>query len=291
MFKKIVSCISIVLILFSMSACTSQQNQDINFMDFEMERDEFRTNLLVKTKAPQDYEDEIPPDNVSEIAYESEGRSLKAWISKKPNDQEKHPAVVYAHGGFAFGQEDWDDIKPYLDAGFIVMMPSFRGENGNPGNFEFLYGEVDDLINAGEYLADQSYIDRNRIFLAGHSTGGTLAMLVALMPSKYSAIATFGASPDQEFNFSHGWEYYAPFDLDDPKEIELRSPMKYIRSLQKPLYVYVGKEDIPYKQFSGKLRKKAKKSGHKIEVTYINGDHFTSLNESIEKSIKVFKEK
>jgi dipeptidyl aminopeptidase/acylaminoacyl peptidase len=291
MFKKIVTLVSLLLFTFSIYACSSQQSLKNNSKDLEKERNEFKTNLLKKVKAPQDYQDEAPPVNVSEIIYQSGDLSLKAWMSKKPDDDKKHPAVVYAHGGFAFGDGDWNDIKPYLDAGFIVMTPTFRGENGNPGNFEFLYGEVDDLINAGKYLASQQYIDSNRIFLAGHSTGGTLAMLVALMPSQYSAIATFGASPDQKYNFSHGWGKYAPFDLKNSKEIELRSPIEYIECLQKPLYVYVGKDDKSYKDSSAKLSEKVDKIGHEIKLSYIDGDHFTSLKKSIEESIKVFKDK
>lgn len=195
----------LVLVTINFYACAPQKSLNKDPNRFGKERAQFKTSILYKGKAPQEYQDDIPPINVSKIAYQSGDLTLQAWISNKPNDTKKYPAVVYAHGGFAFSKGDWNNIKPYLDAGFVVMTPTFRGENGNPGNFEFFYGEVDDLINAGKYLASQQYIDTNRIFLAGHSDGGTLAMLVALLPSPYSAIATFGASPDQKYTFSHGW--------------------------------------------------------------------------------------
>jgi dipeptidyl aminopeptidase/acylaminoacyl peptidase len=169
------------------------------------------------------------------------------------------------------------------------MTPTFRGENGNPGNFEFFYGEVDDLINAGKYLATLDYIDTNKIFLSGHSSGGTLAMLVALMPSPYTSIATFGASPDQQSFFSSGWKKYAPFDVNNSKEIELRSPIMFVDNLAKPLYMFVGTEDTVYKKTSTTFKEMADKSGKTVKLNFIEGDHQTSLDESINESINVFK--
>jgi dipeptidyl aminopeptidase/acylaminoacyl peptidase len=81
------------------------------------------------------------------------------------------------------------------------MTPTLRGENGNPGNFEYFYGEVNDLVAAADYLANVSYVDKDRIFLCGHSIGGTLSMLTSMMPSKYRAISSFSGSPDQEIWF------------------------------------------------------------------------------------------
>jgi dipeptidyl aminopeptidase/acylaminoacyl peptidase len=43
------------------------------------------------------------------------------------------------------------------------MTPTLRGENGNPGNFECFYGEVDDVIAAGRYLATLPYVDPKHI--------------------------------------------------------------------------------------------------------------------------------
>lgn len=291
MFKKFLCLIILILFAMNLCSCASKQNLKKDPNSFERERSQFKTNLLQKVKAPQEYNNNIIIDNASKITYQSGDLNLQAWISKIPDDTKKYPAVVYAHGGFAFDKEDWDNIKPYLDAGFIVMTPTFRGENGNPGNFEFLYGEVDDLINAGKYLANQKNIDSSKIFLAGHSCGGSLSMLVSLLPSPYSAIATFGASPDQEFTFSHGWEKDASFDLKNPKEIELRSPIDYIYCLHKPLYVYVGKDDTLYKDSSTKLVLKAVDYGVNVNMIYVNGDHTTSLKNSIEESVGVFKNK
>jgi dienelactone hydrolase len=233
------------------------------------------------------YPDDVPPPGVSLVWYRSGNLKLKAWISKPPDDGKKHPAIVYLHGGFAFGGSDWDAAKPYVAAGYVVMTPMLRGENGNPGYFEFFYGEVDDAIAAGRYLQQQPSVDPSKVFLSGHSVGGTISMLAAMLPSPYRAIATFGASPDEEVFFK--WEsQIVPFDATNQKEISLRSPIDHVVSIQKPLFVFVGTEDAAYYTASSELVGTALAQGKDCEFIPIDGDHFTSLEPAIRQSIHEF---
>lgn len=288
--KNLAAKILLLVTIAVLSGCSTSavQSVDQNAKSLEEQRKGFATNLLIKGPAPQEYEMETPPEGVSEVNYQSGDLELKAWISNASADGGKRPALVFAHGGYAFGSEDWDMIKPYLDNGFIVMMPMTRGENGNPGNFECFYGEVDDIIAAGQYLSEQVNVDSSKIFLAGHSTGGTLAMLTAMMPSPYKAIATFGASPDQALFFEYMGDR-APFDLNDPKEISLRSPIQHINSVNKPLYIYVGADDEAYKENSVLMAKLADENGKTVKCSVMQGDHFTSVEGSITESINAFK--
>ncbi|MEY2344153.1 hypothetical protein I3679_008435 [Proteus mirabilis] len=59
----------------------------------------------------------------------------------------------------------------FRDPNMVLMIPSFRGENTNPGRYEMFYGELEDLDSAREYLASLPYIDPKRIYVVGHSTG------------------------------------------------------------------------------------------------------------------------
>ena len=52
-------------------------------------------------------------------------------------------------------------------------------KNNNPGKFEMFYGEIEDLEEARKYVASLPYVDPNRIYLVGHSTGGTKAVLLS----------------------------------------------------------------------------------------------------------------
>src|SRR5260221_14576163 len=77
----------------------------------------------------------------------------------------KNPAVLFLHGGFCFDLSDWQETEAFREAGFIVMLPNRRGENGQPGNFTMFYDEVEDVISAAEYLRTQPYIDQRRLYV------------------------------------------------------------------------------------------------------------------------------
>lgn len=152
--------------------------------DLAAERAGFTTHLLRHGPSPESIESIDPtlhaPLDAAEIEYPSGGPSLKAWISLPPTDGKRHPAVVFLHGNFVFEMRQWTGTSAYRDAGFVVLTPMLRGENGNPGEFQMMYGEVDDVVAAGRYLASLPCVDGSRVFLAGHSVGGTSDAALAL---------------------------------------------------------------------------------------------------------------
>jgi poly(3-hydroxybutyrate) depolymerase len=86
--------------------------------------------------------------------------------------------------------------------------------------FSYFYDEVDDVLAAGEYLSKQPYVDANRVFVAGHSVGGTMALLAAMASKRFLAGASFeGVCYEPQF-VTRGKAM--PFDSTDPREIQLR---------------------------------------------------------------------
>ena len=75
-------------------------------------------------------------------------------------------AIIWVSGGFNWGIDRgaWtperrandQSATTFLHAGIVLMRPSLRGRNGNPGQPECFVGEVDDIIAAGEYLLQRS---------------------------------------------------------------------------------------------------------------------------------------
>jgi len=171
---------------------------------------------------------------------------MAAYVSPSPKDGKKHPAILWLIGGFSNGIGDtpWADAPPdndqsasaYRKAGIIMMYPSRRGGNKNPGYHEDFYGEADDIIAARDYLAKLDYVDPNRIYLGGHSTGGTLALLVAELDNKFRAVFAFGPVDKPTRYGSDSLSY----DLSNPKETDLRSPIKWLQDIGDPTYVFEG---------------------------------------------------
>src|SRR5262245_51149962 len=111
--------------------------------DYAQARTHFQTKLLHQGPAPQEWDPVTRPPGVDEVEYISGGLRLKAWVSHPEAKPVRQPAVLFLHGGFAFGEDDWDMTKPFRDAGFVVMTPILRGENGLPGAYSMFYNETD----------------------------------------------------------------------------------------------------------------------------------------------------
>jgi dienelactone hydrolase len=261
--------------------------------DYAKVRSQFRTKLTRKGPSPQPATAVKPPMGVSEIEYASGELRLKAWVNRPADENRKRPAVLFLHGGFAFGAEDWDVSRPYRDAGFIVLTPMLRGENGQPGAFSFYYDEVDDVLAAAEYLRKQSYVDADHLFIAGPSAGGTLVLLAAMTSKQIRAAASFSAMPDQVLFCKHakGAARDVPTDITDLRELQVRSPLAYAASLKCPTRIYYGSQE-PYLFTTSKLTAKiAKKKGLDVESVQIEGDHGTSVAPAIKESIVFFGKK
>ena len=163
------------------------------------------------------------------------------------------------------------------------MTPTLRGESGNPGYYELFYGEVDDVIAAGQYLADLPYVDAEKVFVAGHSTGGTLTILAAMMPSPFIAAAAIGGAADPRI-----WMGNAPFNQADPREFQLRTPMEFPESLSCPLYLIVGRNDPTILSGADQFVRAATGKGKVCHLSLVEGNHFSSLKPGIEESIRIF---
>src|SRR5215204_3831307 len=255
--------------------------------DYAKARAGFETRLVRRGPSPDAGAPPVPPSGVAEIQYPSGSLRLKAWINRPADASRKLPAVLFLHGGFAFTGDDWEQSKPYRDAGFVVLTPMLRGENGQPGAFSYFYDEVDDVLAAAEYLSRQPYVDTDRVFLAGHSVGGTLTLLSALASTRFRAAASFsGAAFWPELTESTT----LPFDRSDPREIHLRSPMAFASGFKSPLRMYYGTAEA---NFFGLMSRRtvalARRKGLDVEAIAIEGDHGSHVAQAMQASIAFFK--
>jgi Fe-S cluster assembly iron-binding protein IscA/alpha/beta superfamily hydrolase len=188
-----------------------------------------------------------PPAGVLRLVrYDAPGGKSAAYLSPDPGDGEKHPAIVWITGGDCNSIDAgcWQEGPPgndqsasaYRKAGVVMMFPSLRGGNDSPGFKEGFLGEVDDVLAAADFLARQPYVDPRRVYLGGHSTGGTLALLTAECSDRFRAVFSFGPVGDV---VGYG-PRYNPFVLTDPKEQELRAPGRWLHSVRSPVFVFEG---------------------------------------------------
>lgn len=249
-------------------------------------RSAFQTKLTKQGPAPQEWEAQQPPADVQEVTYQSGSLPLKAWLGRPAGASGgKHPALVCFHGGFAFGADDFAVCEPFRQAGFIVMTPTLRGENGNPGHFELYFGEVDDGRAAIKWLAQQPDVDANRIYAFGHSAGGGITALLSLfddLPLRHCGSAG-GLYPESTFAY---WNDISPFDPSNPEERKLRLLLGNVKDMRRTHYAYLGTQDIITELAQIAARAEAA-SNQQLKVELLPGDHFSSFEPALRRYLRV----
>src|SRR5579864_4486114 len=203
----------------------------------------FQTKLT-RQESAQAPVDNPPPNLFRIVHYQSPLGKMAAYLSPDPKDGKKHPAIIWITGGdcTTIDKGCWTEGPPSNDqsasafrkAGIAMMFPSLRGGNDNPGFHEGFLGEVDDVLAAADFLAKQAFVDPKRIYLGGHSTGGTLVLLTAECSDKFRAVFSFGPADEVA---GYGQEYI-PFDTSNRRELQLRSPGLWLSSIRSPVFVF-----------------------------------------------------
>ncbi|MEZ6186782.1 MAG: alpha/beta fold hydrolase [Planctomycetota bacterium] len=188
-----------------------------------------------------------PPSLFTKVEVPTALGPMGAYLGVAPEEGTRHPAIVWLVGGFpagGAGEFVWEEPDPendqsaqaYRHAGLVMLYPTLRGSYGNPGHQETFFGEVDDVLAAIEYLRHVDYVDPNRIYLGGHSTGGTLALLVAASTERLKGVIAFGPVGDPS---TYGDEVLT-YDPANAKERELRSPIRFLSAIKVPTLVIEG---------------------------------------------------
>lgn len=242
-------------------------------------RASFRTKLLFHQPAPEPptavhFSKLKIPEGVEMVEYPSGALRLKAWTPSAPKTAVKLPAVLFLHGGWGFDEGDWEHTKPFRDAGYIVLAPMLRGENGCPGAFTMFHDEVDDVLAAGEYLANLPYVNPQRVYLASYSAGGTLTMQAVMATDRFRAAAALDGSPDRR-TFIRGREDEVPFDMTNGEEFRMRSPSDFATSFRCPIRLYCSQDVGGFLDETRRLVAAAKQAGLDVNMVEVPGNHST----------------
>lgn len=244
----------------------------------------FETNVLRK-EAVGEAPDQPPAGVLKLVTYPSPLGRNAAYVSPSPADGKKHPVIIWLTGGFSnsIGSIAWtpgpvsndQSASGFRQEGILMMYPSLRGGNNNPGYIETFYGEVDDVLAAAKALASLDYVDPKRIYLGGHSTGGTLALLVAAAGGdRFRAVFALGPVDNV---VGYGADVL-PFDLKNPKEAQVRAPVVWISSITCPTYIFEGTKAPSNLASLQALQTRPKIKNPRLHFIPVDGEsHFSAI--------------
>jgi acetyl esterase/lipase len=242
-------------------------------------RHAFKTKIF-NPKVSREEAADPPPEIFEKVKYPARLGKNVAYVTPLKNGA-KRPAIVWIHGGmdWAIGEGQWANLprtneqtaRVFRESGIVMMVPSLRGSNRNPGRNECFLGEIDDVIAAADWLAKRKDVDPKRIYLGGHSTGGTIALLTAESTRQFRAVFAFGPVSSVRM---YGDAGCLPADVT-PAEAKLRAPVEFIQDIVTPTYVIEGGARG---NGAGYLSMMLKKAAAPVQFFLVpSSDHFTVL--------------
>ena len=134
----------------------------------------------------------------SDVPQKFQSANLIAYLFK-PNGEGPFPTIVWLHGcdGISKSEIKKEHFLPKIlnDQGFAALFPdslSSRGINDERLCYSWeesgaaRYFRIFDAFNVLAFLRQQSYVDKNNIFLVGSSHGGSVAIQVAQGGTRYN---------------------------------------------------------------------------------------------------------
>jgi hypothetical protein len=206
---------------------------------------------------------------------------LAAYTTRPPTDGARHAAVVWLEGGFGgpteavflASPEHDETASDFAAAGLVVFAPSFRGEANNPGQVENWYGEQDDLAAALTHVRALPYVDPTRVYLVGHSTGGTHVLLAAAGGLPFRVGVSFGGRADMGPIAAAGGYGGETYDLGDPEAVALRSAIHWADDLKSPVFYFEGDDGW----LSDATAMARSSNGKMVAYPVPGADHFSLL--------------
>jgi uncharacterized protein len=142
----------------------------------------FQRNMLYAPSGatPSPLASGVPEMDVVKLTT-ADGLELSSW--HRPADGDR-PTIVYFHGNAGHIGNRGSKLRPYLDAGWGLLLVSYRGYGGNPGN-----PDEDGLYRDGQaamaFLAAED-VPPERTVIYGESLGTGVAVHIAAEQARAS---------------------------------------------------------------------------------------------------------
>lgn len=199
----------------------------------------------------------VDPEIVSYSSFDE--YNIEALLYKAKPDVANGHTIFWIHGGHQdIERKSYRSFFQYLLAnGYNVFTPNFRGSYGYGPNFiksiEKDWGEGPrlDCLGGIRWLISENVSEKGKIFVMGESYGGYMSLLLASRHADYIAGAVDFFGPSNLVSFINAipeeTRHVAKKLIGDPvldeDKLVQDSPITYIDTLTKPLFVVQGAND------------------------------------------------
>lgn len=227
--------------------------------------------------------------------------TLSAFVYMPYNIQRKakYPAIVYVHGGPV--DQSVNSFNPLLqyfaNQGYIVIAPNYRGSSGYGKDFQDANrmdaggAELQDIVEAAEFIKKSGYVDPKKLILMGRSYGGYLTMMgVTKYPDLWAAgvpivpfVNWFTEYQNEDANIQASDRQFMGDPVANKELWTDRSPAFFVDRIKAPLQILAGGHDprCPTSE-SQQLAEAVRKRGGKVQLKiYEDEGHMFSRIENI----------
>jgi dipeptidyl aminopeptidase/acylaminoacyl peptidase len=195
----------------------------------------------------------------------TDGERVLAWVIYPPgfDPSQRYPALLYAQGGpqstvSQFFSYRWN-FQLMAANGYIIVAPNRRGVPSFGQAFkEEISGDwggqaMRDLLSAIDDVAEEDYVDENRLGAIGASFGGyTVFWLAGNHEGRFKTFIAHAGVFNLESMFGATEELFFPeFDLEGPywqdprpESYDLFSPHDFVQNWDTPMLVIHGQKDF-----------------------------------------------
>jgi len=203
------------------------------------------------------------------VEYLSGDLKIRAWLyqpADSPLPAPRHPvdlpapdggAIIVGHGGIWGIPPHYDIVLRRLaKAGWTVIAPSYRGEDGSDGDVEFCVGEVDDMLACYQVLKNLDTVNPDNIWLMGSSHGAIVNLLaVSRIEADNIVRGVIGLSGVYDMSGWVKWvrdinhilladPFFREFAEQDTDELDRRSVMGVSDRIKAPVLLVHGDNDV-----------------------------------------------
>jgi dipeptidyl aminopeptidase/acylaminoacyl peptidase len=212
------------------------------------------------TKMNADWLKKVQIVKPQEVWFKSTNNTkVQGWVIKPPDFKRgrKYPSIMEVHGGprAQYGYSFFHEMQAFAAKGYVVFYTNPRGSQGRGRAFTEAivnaWGTVDyeDVMAGADWLAQQPYIDTERMGITGGSYGGYMTNWVVGHTDRFRAavtqrsvvdIKTFFGSSDSGWLWNHefGGHYW-----ENPGGYERMSPLTYADKIRTPLLIIHSEND------------------------------------------------